>query len=60
MSYEPGKLKVKNIILTQGKRKYYASAKGLQIILGLIVTPEQLPKILACGANDVLIKRPII
>lgn len=60
VSYVLRKLKAKNIILTpKGKRKYYASSNGLQIILGMIITTEQqLPKILACGANDEVIKDP--
>ncbi len=60
VAYVLRKLKAKNIILThKGKRKYYASSKGLQIILGVIVTTEQqLPRILACGANDEVLKDP--
>lgn len=60
VAYVLRKLKLKKILLTQkAKRKYHVSSNGLQIILGVIViTEQQLPKILACSANDDILKIP--
>jgi len=61
-AYVLRKLKAKKILRIQkGKRKYHASPKGLQIILAaIVITEQQLPKMLACCNNNDIAKVPVL